>query len=108
MAAFGADVLAALDRHCLIADVYALVLLADEVHLDAAHVFDPNGGVLEGIEIEIGVQLAIEMTKRVEVELGRHPGGIVVRAMEHARVLAQIDADEQLAAASDHRTNPSQ
>src|SRR5690606_22332566 len=108
VAAFGPDVLAAFDRDFLIADVHTLILLADEVHLDAAHVFDPNRGVLEDVVIEDGVELAVEMTKRVQVELGRHAGRIVVRPMEHARILAQIDADEQLALTSDQRADPSQ
>ena len=48
------------------------------VHLDAAFVGVPAGAVDEGVEVEVGVEIAVEAGEDVEVEGGGDTGGVVV------------------------------
>ena len=75
-----------------------LLDLGDQVHLDAARAFDPDGPVREAREIEVGVELAVEAREQVQVEGGGHARGVVVGALEHARVLLEVDAHQEGAA----------
>ena len=54
--------------------------------------------MLEPIDVEIAVELAVDAFEEVEVERGGHPGSVVVGGLEDVRVLLQIDADQHLAA----------
>jgi hypothetical protein len=51
---------------------------AFEVHLDAAFVAVPAGAVDEGVEVEVGVEVAVEAAEDVEVEVGGDAGCVVV------------------------------
>ena len=86
------------ERHA--ADTNDLVAAADEVHFDP-----PLGGVVEGpvgelLDVEVGAQFAIDPHQDVAVERGRDAPSVVVGGLDHARVLPQIDAEQESAAAS--------
>jgi hypothetical protein len=51
--------------------------------------------VLEGPEVEVGIELAVEHGQEVAVERRRHPGGVVVGRFEHCRVLDEVGAEQQ-------------
>ncbi len=59
-------------------DVDGLGDEAFEVHLDAALVGVPAGAVGEGVEVEVGVEFAVEAGENVEVEVGGDTSGVVV------------------------------
>lgn len=54
------------------------------------------GDVLDVVEIEPGVQLAIHPLEQILRELRRDPRRIVVRRLEHVPVLHQVHADEEV------------
>jgi hypothetical protein len=97
----GADRLAAREADRNAANVRHLLDLRDEVHLDAARAGRPHGPVCEAGEIEVSAELAVHPREEVLVEGRGHAGRVVVCALEHARVLAQVDADEEPAARPD-------
>ena len=43
------------------------------------------GDVLEGVEVEVGAELAVEHAEDVLVELGGDAGGVVVGGLEQRR-----------------------
>src|SRR3954469_10688774 len=49
-----------------------------EVHLHAARVVVPDGAVPEGAKVEVGIELAVEASERIEVERCRDAITIVV------------------------------
>ena len=51
--------------------------------------------VLEGVEVEVGVQLAVDHRQQVAVERRGDAGGVVVGGLEHGRVLDQVGAEQQ-------------
>ncbi len=71
---------------------------ADEVHLDAPVARVVDRLVPEGGEVEGAAELAVDAGEQIEVEGGRDAGGIVVGADQGARVLLEVDADDQPAA----------
>ena len=79
-----------------------LVSQAANVDFDPPFGFVIEGDVLEPVDVEIAVELAIDALEQIEVELRRHPGPIVVGGIEDLRVLFQIDADQHLAAVSEN------
>src|SRR5437016_3466226 len=76
-------------------DLHLLALLAGEVHLDAMALGIIEGVVTETREIEVSVELAIDARKQVEVEPGGNARGVVVGRIEDARILYEIDPDDQ-------------
>src|SRR5437660_1410507 len=61
-----------------------------------------EGAVLEPLKIEIGTELALDAREQVEIELCREAGFVIVGGMKDARLLHQIDTDDQSCAASQH------
>jgi hypothetical protein len=53
------------------------------------------------VEVEVGRELAVDAGEEVEVEGRGDAAGVVVGALEHGGVLAQVDADEQAAVVAD-------
>ena len=93
----GADRFAGVKLDGLVADVYGLVALADQLHLDASGSGVPDGAVFEVGEVEVGGELAVEAGQQIQVKCRGDAFGVVVGAQEHVGVLAQVDADEQAA-----------
>src|SRR6266851_7958494 len=62
--------------------------------------FDPpldlviEGDMLEPVDVEIAIELAVDPYEEVEVELRGYPGPVVVGGIEDLRILLQIDADQ--------------
>ena len=57
-------------------------------------------------EIEVGAELAVQVSQRIQIEFRRHARAIVVRALEDARILAQVDPDQHRAVRADHLAHP--
>src|SRR3984885_1833066 len=89
------DSLAGAEIDRLVADPHLLALGTGEVHLDAMPFGIVESVVLEGGEIEIRAQLAVDAHQEIEIELGSHALGIVISAIENVGRLFQIDADHQ-------------
>ena len=81
------------------ADVHGLVSLAHEAHLDAGVVSIVDGVVLEGVELEVRVELAIEPGEEVQIECGSNAAAVVIGGVQHGCVLADVDAEQECAAA---------
>ncbi len=54
--------------------------------------------MLECVDIKIRAEGVIDMPQHVQIELGRDALLVVISAINDARVLLQVDADQQLAA----------
>ena len=65
------------------------------MHLHPALRLVPARLVPEGIEIEIGTQLAIDPHEKIAVEVRSHALGIVIGGDQDVRALFQIDAEYQ-------------
>ena len=68
---------------------------ADEIHFDSGIVAIVNRKVREGLEIEIGLELAVDPDQEIEIEFRGDSGRIVVRGDEDAFVLFEVDADDE-------------
>src|ERR687895_925255 len=75
---------------------------AGEVHFDPLALAIVKGAMLEGVEIDIGPQLAVDARQQVEVELRGDPGRVVVGGVKDGGVLDEIGADDE------HRGGPEQ
>ena len=64
------------------------------------------GDVLEGVEVEVGAELAVEHLEHVLVELGGDAGGVVVGGLEPVAVLDQVGAEQELVAGPQQRRDP--
>ena len=64
------------------------------------------GDVLEGVEVEVGAELAVEDLEHVLVELGGDPLGVVVGGLEAGRVLDQVGAEQEVVAGEHQRRDP--
>ena len=84
-------------RKRLPGDPGRLVGEAADVDFDPAFGLVVEGQVLEPIDVEIAVELAVDAFEEVEVERGGHPGSVVVGGLEDVRLLLQIDADQHFA-----------
>src|SRR5215472_10461693 len=76
---------------------------------EAANVdFDPSlsliveSDMLESVDLEVGVEFAVDALEEVEVEGGGNPGSVVVGGVEDLGILFQIDADQHLAAGTEN------
>ena len=78
------------------ADVHVHPPLGAQAHLDPLALAVEEGDVLEGVDVEVGVELAVDDAQDVAVELGRHAGAVVVGGLEHRRVLDQVGAQQQM------------
>src|SRR6185369_15737125 len=72
---------------------------ADQMHLDALLRRVVKRAVGELVQGEAGAKLAIGACQQVEVERRRHALRVVVGRMQHRRVLDQVGADQERAAA---------
>ena len=81
-------------------DVDDLIVRRHEVHLDTVQRTVVERAVLEAREVEVRAELAIEHAQHVDVELRGHALRIVVRALDHGRILAQIGAEQESIARS--------
>jgi hypothetical protein len=75
-------------------------------HLDPLPLGVPQRDVGERVDVEVGVQLAVEHVQDVPVELRRHPRRVVVRGDEHCRVGHQRRAEQQVLAGPQGGAHP--
>ena len=78
------------------ADVHVHPPLGAQAHLDPLALAVEEGDVLEGVDVEVGVELAVDDAQHVAVELGRDAGAVVVGGLEHRGVLDQVGAQQQV------------
>src|SRR6185436_17439264 len=97
----GVDGLAGAEAEATAGYRHVLVAPADEMHLDAPVAGVIDGLVPEGVEIERAADLTIDAGQQVEVESSGDAGGIVVGKHQLARVLLEVDADDQPAGQRD-------
>ena len=76
-----------------------LLAVRPQAHLDPGVGPVEEGHVLEGVGIEVGVELAVDHVQHVAVELGGHAGPVVVGRLQDGPVLRQVGAEHQAAAA---------
>ncbi|MEX2210367.1 MAG: hypothetical protein WD689_01190 [Gaiellaceae bacterium] len=77
------------------ADPHGLGAGRAKVHLDALVVGVPPRDVLEGSEVELGAELAVEHLEDVQIELRGDALVIVVGALQHRGVLNEVRAEQQ-------------
>ena len=68
---------------------------ADEMHFDARCGRVPDRPMLEGLDVEVGVELAIHADEQVPVEGGGHAERVVIREQEVALRFQQVSANQQ-------------
>ena len=90
--------LAKKERHA--ANTNDVIEATDEVHFDSPLCGIVEGLVGEPLGVKIGAQFAVDPHQNVLVERGRDPLPVVVSGLDHARILLQIDADQESAATS--------
>src|ERR1700685_4339815 len=73
------------------------------MHLDPVMRAVVEGVMLEGVEIEIGAELAVDARQQVEIEFRRDTLGVIVGVVENFRILDQIDADDEYRLFAKHR-----
>ena len=78
------------------------------MHLNCGLALVPAGFVRERIEGKIAVKFAIDTDQKVEIEFRRHALLVVVGGDQGLDVLAQVDADNGLAAVSDMLAHPAE
>ena len=66
------------------------------------------GNVLEGVQVEVPAEFAIDPTQEILVERSGHAGRIVVGELEGSAILLAVDAEQQGIAAAQTRPQPSQ
>src|ERR1700752_867259 len=98
VAVLGMNALAGPEREVMAEHALALLLAADQVHLDAMAIAVIDRAVNEAGEVEIAAELAIDALQHIEIEFCGDAGGIVIGVVERALVLFQIDADDHLRA----------
>jgi hypothetical protein len=70
--------------------------LRAQAHLDPLALAIEERNVLEGVDVEVGVELAVDHAQDVAIELGGHAGGVVVGGLDDRRVLDQVGAEQQV------------
>jgi len=103
VAVLGVNGFAAAELDRLAADAHLVPDQADEMHLDPALVLIVEGAVAEIRRVERAGKLAIDAQEQVEVERRRDALAVVIGAVEHIRVLDEIDADDEQRAWAEHR-----
>ena len=76
------------------------------MHLDRGFALVPSRLVREVVERKIASEFAIDAGEKVEIELRGHASLVVVGGDQGVDVLAQVDADDRLAARADMRAHP--
>src|SRR5512142_3380346 len=71
------------------------------MHFDAMALLIVERVMLEGIQPESAPKLAVDAREQIEIEFGGHARGVIVGGVEHLHRLDQVDADNQLGAASE-------
>src|SRR5690606_6501835 len=79
-----------------------------EVHLDTGAGAMEEGDVLEGVEIEVAAELAIDHAEDVLVEGGREPLSVVVGPMEGRVVFHEIHAEHEHVPGTERRAQTTQ
>ena len=87
---------AKLDVEAERADVHVHVALRAQAHLDPLALAVEERDVLEGVDVEVGAELAVDDVQDVAVELGRDARRVVVGGLEHRRVLDEVGAEQQV------------
>jgi hypothetical protein len=64
-----------------------------------------EGDVLEVLDGQVAVERAVEDAQQVAVELGRHPGGVVVGGLDDGWILDQVGTQEQVVPGSEQRAD---
>ena len=64
--------------------------------------------MLEGLDLEIGVELTVEHAQDVLVELRRDSGGVVVGSLQPGRLLDQVGAEEETILGVEQARDPCQ
>src|SRR5450631_3725205 len=72
-----------------------LPLQARKVHFDAVALAVVESVMLEGIELEIAAQLAIDANQQIEIEFGGDAVLVVIGGVENFGILDQVGADNQ-------------
>src|SRR4029453_10917784 len=96
--ALGVDRLAAREGEAAAGERDDLIAAAHQVHLDPALAAVPERAVIEGGDVEVGAELAVDAVQQVAVELGRDTERVVGGRLEDGARLAQVDADQERAA----------
>jgi hypothetical protein len=68
--------------------------VARRPHLDPLALAVEERDVVERIDVEVRVELAVDHVQHVAVELRGHALAVVVRGLEHLRVLDEVGAEE--------------
>ncbi len=76
-------------------DPHPLCRACPQPHLDALFVGVPPGHMLEGVKVEIGIELAVDHGEHIAIEPGRHARAVVIGADQPAGVLDQVGAQQQ-------------
>jgi hypothetical protein len=72
-------------------DVGNLLPFADQMHLDAFAIAVVDRAMAEGIEVEVGIELAVDPGKQIEVESGGYSSRVVVGGKEDRRVFLKVE-----------------
>src|SRR5580700_2078572 len=105
-ASLGMDGLALRKREAAASHGNRLRLQGHDVHLDCGLALVPPGFVGERIESKIAPEFAIDADQKVEIEFRGHALLVIVSRDQGRDVLAQVDADDRLAALSHMLTHP--
>ena len=84
-----------LDREIAAGDAHLTGPLADEVHLDAPLFLSVDGPMGKISYRKISAEFSVDPRQQVEVEAGRHTGGVIVGSLENPRILAQVDPQQE-------------
>src|SRR5207245_1544816 len=83
----------------LLANMYVLIALADEMHFDTLQRRVVKSVMSKIVDPEIGAQFAIGAYQQIAIEGGRHARRVVIRRVQNRRVLDQVRANQQATAA---------
>src|SRR5687767_529250 len=78
------------------------------MHLDPAFRLVEEGAVAKTVQLEIGVEVAIEASEDVQVEGRGDARRVVVRGIQGRDVLSTVNADDQRPVVPDYRAQPAQ
>ena len=73
---------------------YELWPAAHEPHLDASLFRVVDGVMLESVEVEVGIELAVQPREQIQIERSGDAPAVVVRRTQDGAVVTQIDAEQ--------------